>query len=69
MTVVITATDAAPFACRGGIKTFCESAGLDYLIFLREGYPLTVLRAVGCSMADSVLDKVLAQREGGSDGK
>lgn len=66
---VITALEAAPFACRGGIKTFCESSGLDYLVFLRDGYPVSVLRAVGCSVADAVFDKVLAQREGGSDGR
>ena len=57
---VLKAHDVAPFACRGGIKRFCEASGLDYAIFLKEGYPLSKLRAVGCAVANAAFDKTIA---------
>ena len=65
----ITAAEAAPFACRVGIKNFCLSSGLDYATFLREGFSVDELRATGDVIAVGIVDKILIQREAQSDGQ
>lgn len=59
---VLRAHEVSPYACRGGIKSFCEASGLDYAVFLKEGYPLSKLRAVGCTVANAAFDKTIASQ-------
>ena len=66
---VIKAVDAAPYACRSGIKSSCASHGVDYQTFLSKGYPLSALRASDCTVVNSVLDKIEAKRAEVADGQ
>lgn len=62
MTEIITARDAAPFVCGDGLKHFCAAAGLDYQVFLRDGYTVDQLLASGDVNCQRVIKQILARR-------
>ena len=51
--------------CSRGMRAFFEHHGLDYLTFVREGYPVEVLEATGDQMALDVA-KVAREQERGA---
>lgn len=59
----IRAKDCAPYSCLPGLKNFCACTGLDYQVFLSEGYTAEELLSFGDIQADRVVSLVLRDRE------
>lgn len=60
--VIVTVEDLAPAGmCPSGAKTWADARGLDFKGFLKNGCPVSFLRALNCPYANRACDQAEAR--------
>lgn len=60
---IIKARDACTRFCPYGVRHFCAANGLDFKVFVRDGYPESILRATGDAAAIAAMDEAFHGRK------